>query len=53
MDFIMLVGFSGAFGMFGALVYYIMEVSRELKEISNSLSEIAKHLKQNGEENGN
>lgn len=46
MDFMLSVGFIGAFGMFGALVYYVMEVGGKLKEISNHLSEIAKHLEQ-------
>ena len=46
MDFILSLGFFAAFGMFGALVYYVMGIGKELKEISDNLSKIAKHLEQ-------
>ena len=46
MDFILSLGFFAAFGMFGALVYYVMDMGKSLREISDSLSKIAKHLEQ-------
>ena len=46
MDFILSLGFFAAFGMFGALVYYVMDIGKELKEISDNLSIIANHLEQ-------
>ena len=44
MDFMLYMGFVAAFGLLGALVYYVMEVGRELKEISANLSKIVKFL---------
>ena len=53
MDFIGFFIYVGTFCVLFCVAYNTMIIGRELRRIGKRLSEIAKHLEQNGEENEN